>query len=98
MLFNQASQFGKPAGTRVGTVEIHCVIASSLRNLCNGVAHLPNGFVTFAGSNLNNGGPTEWYAVTGGVSGYANSRGQIKATDVGGSNANKTNVTVTLYS
>ena len=58
---------------------------------------MPNGFVTFAGANLINGGSTEWYAVTGGVSGYANSRGQIKATDVGGDNGNKTNVTVTLY-
>jgi hypothetical protein len=96
-LFNQVTQFGKPAGAQVGTVEIQCVFASNLRNLCNGVAHVPNGFLTFAGANLINGGPTEWYAVTGGVSGYATSRGQIKATDVGGSNGNKTNVTVTLY-
>ena len=96
-LFNRTAQFGKPTGARVGSVELQCVLASSLRTLCTGVAHLPDGFITLTGANLTEGGPTEWYAATGGVSAYANRHGQIKATDVGGQNANKTIVTITLY-
>ena len=69
-LFNPAPQFGKPAGASVGGIELQCVVASSLRDMCNGVAHLPNGFLTFSNPQPQNGGAVSWYAITGGVAGY----------------------------
>jgi len=94
-LFNQAAQFGRPAGARIGSVEIDCTFTTGQRNLCTGVAHVPDGFITFTGANPSSGAPVEWYAVTGGVSAYANLHGQIKATN--SQNGNRANVVVTLY-
>ena len=96
-LANHGSQFGKPSGARVGTAELQCTVASSLRQICTGVAHLQNGFFTFSNAQRLAGGAVSWYAVTGGVAGYAAARGQIKVTSVGGSNSSKSNVVVTLY-
>jgi hypothetical protein len=94
-LFNRTAQFGKRAGARVGSVELDCTFATTEKNLCTGVAHVPDGFFTFTGVNPSNGAPTEWYAVTGGVSAYANLQGQIKAT--GSQNGNRSSLVVTLY-
>ena len=96
-LYNQVAQFGKPAGVRVGSVELKCTEASYLRSICEGVAHVPDGFLTFSGASLNNNGPVSWYAITGGVAAYATARGEIKTTNVGGQNSNKSTAVVTLY-
>jgi hypothetical protein len=93
-LFNRVSGFGKPAGARVGSVELDCTFTTGRRNLCTGVAHLPDGFFTFTGANRSNGAPVEAYAVTGGVAAYAGRRGQIRA--VNSRDGNKAAVTVTL--
>lgn len=96
-LRNVGSQFGKPSGTIVGRALLDCtVLAVSPPNidaLCNGVAHVPDGFLTFSGNGLGNSRVT-YYDVTGGVGAYANDRGQIKVVNLanGGSVA-----TVTLY-
>jgi hypothetical protein len=97
LLYNQASQYGKPAGAFVGTVEFECTVASASRSLCDGVAHAPDGFLAFAGANLLNGGATSWYGVTGGVGAYARDRGEIQVTNIGGPNSNRATEVVTLY-
>ncbi|MEP7224520.1 MAG: hypothetical protein ABI783_06155 [Actinomycetota bacterium] len=94
-LFNQRSQFGKPSGARIGSAELQCAVASRLRDLCTGVAHLPNGFSTFSNAPRHNANPVTWYAVTGGVAGYATARGQIKVTSVADSSNSKSYVVVT---
>jgi len=94
-LFNQAAQFGKAAGAQVGSGELDCTFTTSTRSLCNGVAHLPDGYLTFTGANPSNGATIERYAVTGGISAYANLRGQIKATN--SQNGNRANVTINLH-
>jgi hypothetical protein len=93
VLFNLQSQFGKPKGARIGSAELTCTFVSELRNLCQGAAHTPIGQLTFSGANLNNAGKVQWYAITGGVGGYAGARGTIKVTEAGD---NLSNVVVTL--
>jgi hypothetical protein len=94
-LFNQTAQFGRPAGARVGSVELDCTIATSRRSLCGGAAHLPDGYLSITGANPSNSAPTEMYAITGGVAAYADQHGQIKA--LNSRNGNRSSVTVTLY-
>jgi len=96
-LRNVGSQFGKPSGAIVGRALLDCAVLAvnppNIDALCNGVAHVPDGFITFSGNGLSNT-KVAYYDVTGGVGAYANDRGQIKVVSLanGGSVA-----TVTLY-
>jgi hypothetical protein len=93
-LFNGSAQFGKPAGAHVGSVELDCTFTTAHRNLCTGVAHVPDGLFTLVGANPSNGASVEWYAVTGGVSAYAAAHGQVKATN--SQSGNRSRILVTL--
>jgi hypothetical protein len=91
---NDGAQFGKPSGAIVGRVLIECtVLAQTGRSVdgnCFGIAHVPDGFITFEGNGpLSNENVNHW-AITGGVGPYADARGQIRT---GGKHA-----VVTLYS
>ena len=96
-LRNVGSQFGKPSGAIVGRALLDCTVLAvnppNIDALCSGVAHVPDGFITFSGNGLGNTKVT-YYDVTGGVGAYANDRGQIKVVSLanGGSVA-----TVTLF-
>ena len=96
-LRNVGSQFGRPNGAIVGRALLDCTVLAvnppNIDALCSGVAHVPDGFITFSGNGLGNAKVT-YYDVTGGVGAYANDRGQIKVVSLanGGSVA-----TVTLY-
>jgi len=98
-LQNVGSQFGKPSGATVGRVLLDCTVLAvntqSADGICNGIAHVPNGFVTFVGNGGFSNSKVNYYAITGGVGPYANDRGQIKVTNHanGGSSA-----VLTLYS
>lgn len=82
VLINTASQFGKPSGTRVGRVILRCtVLTAGGDGLCDGIAHVPNGYFLFAGNGGLGNANVNYYAITGGVAGYANARGQIKVTN-----------------
>jgi len=83
-IVNAVSQFGKPAGTTVGHALLQCTILSDpdpqqddFDGYCSGIAHLPNGFLTFAGNGIFADTSTQVYAITGGVGPYADARGQI---------------------
>jgi hypothetical protein len=99
-LKNIGSQFGKPSGTIVGRVLLDCTVLVSdppqtLDGICDGIAHVPDGFFTFVGNGGFSNAKVNHYAITGGVGPYANDRGQIKVVNSanGGSSA-----TVTLSS
>jgi hypothetical protein len=101
VLENIGSQFGKPNGAKVGHVVLDCTVLSvnvasqSLDGTCSGIAHTPDGYITFAGDGIFQSGRTDYWAITGGVGPYANDRGEIKVVD----GANGTSVaTVTLDS
>ena len=86
VLRNAVSQFGKSAGATVGRVIIQCVVlfevtAQSGDGICNGIAHLPNGFVTIEGNGAFSNNPVNYWAITGGVGPYANDRGSIQVTN-----------------
>jgi hypothetical protein len=99
-LDNIGSQFGKPSGAIVGRVLLDCTILvvnfpQGLDGLCTGIAHVPNGFFTFAGSGNFSNAKVNYYDITGGVGPYANDRGQIRvANNADGSS----DATVTLSS
>jgi len=82
-LENIGSQFGKPNGATVGRVLLQCTVLTdyavtgTVDGLCNGIAHVPNGFITFVGNGGFSNAKVNYYAVTGGVGPYANDRGQI---------------------
>ena len=82
-LQNVGSQFGKPSGATVGRVLLDCTVLSvdtttrSIDGICTGIAHVPNGFFTFAGNGGFSDAKIIHYAITGGVGPYANDRGQI---------------------
>lgn len=101
-LENVGSQFGKPTGATVGRVLLECTILTAyaitgtVDGLCEGIAHVPNGFFTFSGNgsfstNLN----ANYYAITGGVGPYANDRGEIKVVNKANGSSD---ATVTLSS
>jgi hypothetical protein len=82
ILFNNASQFGKPDGRRVGRVLLDCVVLTETPDgVCTGIAHVPDGFFTLVG----NGPFTKYwvrhYAITGGIGPYANERGEFTVTN-----------------
>src|SRR5579862_1836214 len=98
-LQNAVAQFGKPAGATVGRALLDCsILAEPTSNFidgtCYGIAHVPNGFVTFVGWPFGGHG-TQHYAVTGGVGAYANDRGQITSVD---QKNGRSLVTVRLFS
>ena len=98
-LQNAVSQFGKPAGATVGRAVLDCSVLSEptpnfIDGTCYGIAHVPNGFVTFVGWPFAGNG-IQHYAVTGGVGAYANDRGQITSVD---QKNGRSLVTVSLYS
>jgi hypothetical protein len=79
LLVNNASQFGKPKGTVVGRILLDCTVLSEpLDGICTGIAHVPDGFFTFAGNGPFTGASLRYYAITGGVGSYANDRGELK--------------------
>jgi len=83
-LENVGSQFGKPSGATVGRVLLQCTVLTdysatgTIDGICNGIAHVPNGFLTFDGNGGFSNASVNFYAVTGGVGPYANDRGSIK--------------------
>jgi hypothetical protein len=99
VLENIGSQFGKPSGAKVGHVLLDCTIlavnasAQMVDGVCSGIAHVPDGYLTFGGSLTQT--RVNWFDVTGGVGPYANDRGEIKVVN----NANgSSDATVTLSS
>jgi hypothetical protein len=98
-LQNIGSQFGKPSGATVGRVLLDCTFLSvnppNGDGICSGIAHVPNGYLTFGGNGGFTNARVDYYAITGGVGPYANDRGQIKVVN----NRNGSSVaTVTLSS
>ena len=97
VLENVGSQFGKPSGTKVGHVLIDCTVlladpsAQRFDGICSGIAHVPDGYITFGGNGGFGNGKVNYYAITGGVGHYAKDRGEIRTVKGGGA-------TVTLYS
>jgi hypothetical protein len=93
-LKNIGTQFGKPSGAVVGRFLIECTVLAentqSLDGICNGIAHVPNGYVTFDGNGPFASTKVNYYDVTGGIGPYANDRGEIKGLN--------SVATVTLYS
>lgn len=86
VLRNAVSQFGKPAGATVGRVIIQCTVlieetADSGDGICNGIAHVPNGFISIEGNGAFTNNPVDYWAITGGVGAYANDRGSIQVTN-----------------
>ena len=98
-LQNGVAQFGKPSGATVGRAVLDCSILSEptsqeVDGTCYGIAHVPNGFITFVGWPYAGNG-TQHYAITGGVGPYATARGQITSVD---QKNGRSLVTVDLYS
>ena len=96
ILENGAPQFGKPTGARVGRVLLDCTFLTPAGfnggdGICSGIAHVPDGYITFDGSGGFGNASVNYYAITGGVGPYANDRGQIRTSKGGGA-------TLTLYS
>jgi hypothetical protein len=83
-LENVGSQFGKPSGATVGRVLLQCTVLTNaletgtIDGLCNGIAHVPDGYLTFEGNGNFSNAKVNFYAVTGGVGPYANDRGSIR--------------------
>ena len=98
-LQNGVTQFGKPSGATVGRAVLDCSIlaeptSEELDGTCYGIAHVPNGFITFVGWPYAGNG-TQHYAITGGVGPYATARGEITSVD---QKNGRSLVTVNLYS
>ena len=98
-LENGIAQFGKPVGAIVGRARLDCSILTEptpeeLDGNCVGIAHVPDGFITFDGWPFAGQG-TQHYAITGGVGPYATDRGQIVSVD---EKNGRSSVTVSLYS
>jgi hypothetical protein len=83
-LENVGSQFGKASGATIGRALLQCTVLTdfsvtgTVDGICDGIAHVPDGFVTFEGSGGFSNANVNFYAVTGGVGPYANDRGWIK--------------------
>jgi len=99
-LQNGTSQFGKPAGATVGRALLDCSILSEPTpempdGNCVGIAHVPDGFITFDGWPFAADNGPQHYAITGGVGPYATDRGQIVSVN---QKNGRSLVTVNLYS
>src|SRR5262245_26780636 len=87
-LFNQGRQYGKPTGARVGRMLIDCtVLAEKPDGLCNGIAHVPDGFFTFSGSGPFTRAKVKHWAITGGIGPYAVDGQMIVRSSASGSSA-----------
>lgn len=100
-LQNIGSQFGKPSGATVGRVLLDCTVLTNyavtgtVDGICDGIAHVPNGFFTFGGNGGFSNARVNYFDITGGDGPYANDRGQIKVVN----NANgSSDATATLFS
>ena len=96
VLENGVPQFGKPTGARVGRVLLDCTFLTAAGftggdGICSGIAHVPDGYITFGGNGGFSNGKVNYYAITGGVGHYVNDRGEIRTVKGGGA-------TITLYS
>ena len=82
-IYNRVPQFGKPAGARVGRVEVVCTIVTMGSAQCMVTAHLPSGQIVAAGGMvLKEGRATNRFAITGGAGAYATARGTVLSRDV----------------
>ncbi len=85
VLRNTVPQFGKPAGAAIGHVHIDCTVLSvggqSVDGTCSGIAHVPNGYLTFGGDGIFQNNRVNLWAITGGVGPYAFARGEIAVTN-----------------
>ena len=83
-LRNVGTQFGRPKGTTVGRALMTCEVMLVDRTQgaydgnCFGIAHVPDGFFTFEGNGALGKHRIAYYAITGGVGAYADTRGQVK--------------------
>jgi hypothetical protein len=99
-LENVGSQFGKPSGATVGRALLQCTVLTdysvtgTLDGICYGIAHVPDGFLTFEGNGAFSNANVTVYAVTGGVGPYANDRGWIKVVN---HKDGSSDATVTLF-
>ena len=78
-VYNRAVQFGKPFDAPVGRILVNCVtlVAGPPDGICTGIAHVPNGFFTFAGDGAFTGYRIDHYGITGEDGPCVNTRGQI---------------------
>jgi hypothetical protein len=83
-LFNRKAQFGKPAGARVGSVEVVCTIVSATRAQCSVTAHVPNGEIVAIGAMTitRNGLNRNTFAIVGGAGAYTHASGTVTSRDV----------------
>ena len=71
VLSNRGRQFKKPSGAVVGRMLIECtVLVATPDGICAGIAHLPDGFFTFAGSGPFTRSTVKHWAITGGIGPY----------------------------
>jgi hypothetical protein len=80
--YNRGSQFGKPAGARIGRAEGVCTLIAVTRRpqaQCLITAHVPDGQIVLAGEG-DPGAKVSRYAIVGGLGAYANARGWVVTT------------------
>jgi hypothetical protein len=93
-LFNRSAQFGRPAGARVGSVEVVCTIVSQQRAQCSVTAHVPDGEIVAMGAMRisRNGLARNTFAIVGGAGASAQAGGTVTSRDV-----DRTRSIVTLH-
>jgi hypothetical protein len=81
--YNRRTQFGKPAGARIGRAEGVCTLVSPSRPeaQCLITAHVPEGQI-FVAADGDPGAKVSHYAVVGGLGAYVNARGTVTATSL----------------
>ena len=95
LLLSDVPEFGKPVGAAVGHILLDCtVLTETPDGLCTGIAHVPDGFFTFAGNGPFTNTTVRYYAITGGVGPYAQARGELKVTII---SVGRSLIQVTLY-
>jgi len=84
VLYNRGSQFGKPAGARIGSAESICTVVSPSLAQCSVTAHVPDGEVVAMGSlRLSEDGRTQsTFAIIGGAGAYSSARGTVASRDL----------------
>ena len=79
-LSNRRRLYGRPFGATVGRLLIECtVLTDAPDGLCDGIAHLPDGYFTISGSGPFGTAKVKRWAITGGVGPY-NGWGQMFVT------------------
>ena len=82
-LYNERAQFGHPRGAVVGRFSLDCTVVSAVPDgICQGIAHVPDGFFTFAGNGPFTQTEVRNYAVTGGVGPYQAARGEFRVANL----------------